>query len=225
MTMRNLVQEAAGAYDTPDVDWTRHILDPKSAYRLPTSVRRAIPTQNLQRGLFARYGLAAPSMRGGATAQDPYGAPSFSQFLGSRYGGGSPYRPEIPVGHRPALAASEAGLLQRAREAGRIAGMTETDFSARYRPSSPDWNRAAFYRDRFRNDPSAVANQIGLASMLARQRRGRRPYGGKMASAIGRAVQKRYDVQQSQRGPKDSFLNWYLRGRTPMEMPRRQGGT
>jgi len=222
MTMRNLVQEAAGAYDTPDVDWTRHILDPKSAYRLPTSVRRAIPTQNLQRGLFARYGLGAPSMEGSvpARAQGPHGEPSFSQFLGSRYGGGSPYRPEIPVGHRPALAASEAGLLQRAREAGRIAGMTETDFSA----TTPS-NRAAFYRDMFRNDPSAVANRIGLVSMLARQRRGRRPYGGQMANAIGRAVQKAYDVQQSQRGPKDSFLNWYLRGRTPMEMPRRQGGT
>jgi hypothetical protein len=177
------------AYRTPEEDWKAF----QSQQQPFWSVRA--PMRDVGQNLRSRYLLAAPAM-----AQQPGVQPTFERFLGDWRG--------TAGGADPAL------LRQRAWEAAAAATQPVGQYLTQYAPESEDWNRRAWLYSQFGSGAeSAMANQLGVAQMLAVQRgpeAGGGVYRGQMADAIRNAMANLYQQRQNVGRPKESFLDWYL---------------
>ena len=177
------------AYRTPEEDWKAF----QSQQQPFWSVRA--PMRDVGQNLRSRYLLGAPAM-----AQQPGVQPTFERFLGDWRG--------TAGGADPAL------LRQRAWEAAAAATQPVGQYLTQSPVGSEDWNRRAWLYSQFGSGAeSAMANQLGVAQMLAVQRRpeaGGGVYRGQMADAIRNAMTNLYQQRQNVGRPKESFLDWYL---------------
>jgi hypothetical protein len=166
----------------------------------------------MEEPLLQQYYLQQPFMT--APGQE-YG--SFSDYMGN-------------VGAQGYAAPSAWSLGERARGAAAMAGLTPGQFFQYVDPQA-DYEGPAItpgvqarigdltpaqqlmYRQTYGTGTEASANQLALASLLARQRTGGGMYGGQYGRAISSAMGE-LSGQFLARNPEANFLDWYLQ-RTP----------
>ena len=184
---------SVAAYRTPKEDWQAF-----TAQQQPFWSTRA-PMADVGQNLLSRYLIGAPAM-----AQQPGVEPTFRQFLEGWQG--------------PAGGANTALLRDRAWEASRAATTPQEEYIAGAKLGTPGGvqrlNQRAWLQDIFgMGAENAMTSQIGVAQMLALQRRpeaGGGVYRGRMADAIRNAMTNLYQGRINVGAPKESFLDWYL---------------
>ncbi len=136
--------------------------------------------------------------------------------------GGVGYSPMLaagsPTGTQAEAGVDRAGMMARAREAARIAGLATSSDD----PSIPNYEQElagitdrdraiafAAARDRYAGE-NAAANQLAAAQALARMRGGGQGYyGGEVGRGIERSLSEIMQSRLNRGYTPDSFLGWY----------------